>query len=155
MLKKTLAIIAVLFAGAAFAAVDVNTANEAELDGIKGIGPGLSSKILSERTKGDFKDWNDFIGRVGGVGNKTAIHFSREGLTVGGKKYSAADAIKSEKRSEKQGPAFTSKSTQDDAGRGTAQGAGASPATPAPTPTPTPVSPVSPVARASAGATKN
>ena len=155
MLKKILLIITMLYAAAAFAAVDVNKATAAELDGIRGIGPGLSSKILEARKNGDFKDWNDFIGRVGGVGNKTAIHFSREGLTVSGKKYIAADAIKSEKRSEKQGPAFTSKSTQDDVARGTAQGAGASPATPAPTPTPTPVSPVSPVARASAGATKN
>lgn len=39
MLKKILAIVAMLYAAAAFAAVDVNKATAAELDGIKGIGP--------------------------------------------------------------------------------------------------------------------
>lgn len=101
MLKKLLAVIVMLFATASFAAVDVNTATEAELDGIKGIGPGLSSKILAERKSGDFKDWNDFIGRVSGVGNKSAVNFSKDGLTVGGKKFSAAAAAKAETRDKK------------------------------------------------------
>ena len=51
MLKKILATLAMLFAAAAFAAVDVNKATAAELDGIKGIGPGISGKILDERKK--------------------------------------------------------------------------------------------------------
>lgn len=101
MLKKLLAVIVMLFATASFAAVDVNTATEAELDGIKGIGPGLSGRILTERKSGDFKDWNDFIGRVSGVGNKSAVNFSKEGLTVGGKKFSAAAAAKAETRDKK------------------------------------------------------
>ena len=42
MLKKILAILAFLSASVAFAAVDVNKASAAELDGIKGIGPGTS-----------------------------------------------------------------------------------------------------------------
>ena len=46
-----------LFAAAAFAAVDVNQAARADLDGINGIGPGLSQRILAERDKGEFKDW--------------------------------------------------------------------------------------------------
>lgn len=99
MLKKLLLLIAALCATAAFAAVDVNTATEAELDGIKGIGPGLSGRILEERKSSPFKDWGDFIGRVGGVGNKSAVNFSREGLTVNGKKYSAAAAAKAEAKS--------------------------------------------------------
>ena len=61
MLKKILAIVAMLYAAAAFAAVDVNKATAAELDAIKGIGPAISGKILDERKKGNFKDWNDFI----------------------------------------------------------------------------------------------
>lgn len=84
MLKKTLAIIALLYAHAAFAAVDINTATVAQLDGIKGVGPGLSSKILVERKKGPFKDWDDFIQRVKGVGEANATRFSTEGLTVNG-----------------------------------------------------------------------
>ena len=49
MLKKILAVVAMLYAVAAFAAVDVNKATAAELDSIKGIGPSTSSKILDER----------------------------------------------------------------------------------------------------------
>ncbi|MFN4120271.1 ComEA family DNA-binding protein [Acidovorax sp.] len=96
MFKKILLIITMLYAAAAFAAVDVNKATEAELDGIKGIGPGLSSKILDERKNGNFKDWNDFIARVSGVGEKTAAKFSSEGLTVNGKKFNAAATAKSD-----------------------------------------------------------
>ncbi len=92
MLKKILAIVAMLYAAAAFAAVDVNKATAAELDGIKGIGPGISAKILDERKKGNFKDWNDFIERVKGIGETNAAKFSAEGVTVGGASYKGAPA---------------------------------------------------------------
>lgn len=141
MLKKLLTIIAMLFATASFAAVDVNTANEAELDGVKGIGPGLSGKILIERKNGEFKDWNDFISRVSGVGNKSAANFSKEGLTVGGKKYSAAAAAKAEARSKKLGTTSartsTPASTPHDSAHGAAKDAATTPSTPAP-PAPSP-----------------
>lgn len=101
MLKKILLIALSLYAAAALAAVDVNQANAAELDGVKGIGPGLSTKILEERQRGEFKDWNDFIGRVGGVGEKTAARLSAEGLTVGGKKFNAAAAAKAKAKAGK------------------------------------------------------
>lgn len=84
MLKKILAIVAMLYAVASFAAVDVNKASAAELDGLKGIGPGISGRIVDERKKGDFKDWNDFIERVKGIGNKNAATFSSEGMTING-----------------------------------------------------------------------
>jgi len=84
MLKKILAIVAMLYAVVAFAAVDVNKATAADLDAIKGIGPGISTKILDERKKGNFKDWNDFIERVKGVGEANATKFSAAGMTVGG-----------------------------------------------------------------------
>ena len=98
MFKKFLFIIALLFAGTAFAAVDVNKASAAELDGIKGIGPAMSEKIINERKTSEFKDWNDFINRVGGVGEKTAARFSAEGLTVNGKRFSAAAQAKADKK---------------------------------------------------------
>ncbi len=98
MFKKFLFIIALLFAGNAFAAVDVNKASAAELDGIKGIGPAMSEKIINERKTSEFKDWNDFIDRVGGVGEKTAARFSAEGLTVNGKRFSAAAQAKADKK---------------------------------------------------------
>jgi competence protein ComEA len=84
MLKKILATMALLYAAASFAAVDVNQATAADLDSIKGIGPAMSTKILDERKKGNFKDWSDFIDRVKGVGEGNAAKFSAEGLTVNG-----------------------------------------------------------------------
>jgi competence protein ComEA len=90
MLKKILAIMAMLYAAACFAAVDVNKATAAELDSIKGIGPGISTKILDERKKGTFKDWNDLVERVKGVGNGNAAKFSAEGMTVNGEAFKGA-----------------------------------------------------------------
>lgn len=92
MFKKVLAFFAAMTVVAAFAAVDVNKATEAELDGIKGIGPVTSKLIMTERKKGDFKNWDDFITRVKGVGEKSAAQFSAEGLTVGGAGFKGASA---------------------------------------------------------------
>ena len=82
MLKVFLALMALLYATICLAATDVNQANAAELDSIKGIGPSLSGKILDERKKGNFKDWNDLLARVKGMGKKNAARFSAQGLTV-------------------------------------------------------------------------
>lgn len=84
MFKQTLIAIVLTYAAGAFAAVDVNQASIAELDGIKGIGPAMSSRILDERKKGPFKDWSDLMARVKGVGQASAARLSAEGLTVGG-----------------------------------------------------------------------
>ena len=51
MLKKILATFVMMYAAVSFAAVDVNKATAAELDGIKGIGPAISAKILDEKKK--------------------------------------------------------------------------------------------------------
>ena len=64
MLKLIIGLIVALYAAICLAAVDVNKASAAELDSIKGIGPALSGKILDERNKGAFKDWNDLLSRV-------------------------------------------------------------------------------------------
>jgi len=90
MLKKILAAVAMLYAAACFAAVDVNKASAAELDSIKGIGPGISTKILDERKKGAFKNWTDFVDRVQGIGEGNAAKFSAEGLTVNGDTFKGA-----------------------------------------------------------------
>lgn len=92
MFKKLLAFFAAMYMAVSFAAVDVNKATAAELDGIKGIGPGISTKILDERKKGNFKDWNDFIERVKGIGEGNAAKFSAEGLTVGGASFKGVAA---------------------------------------------------------------
>jgi len=92
MLKKLLTITALLYAACAFAAVDANQASQAELDAIKGIGPALSQRIVSQRKKAAFVDWADLIDRVHGVGNTSAARFSAEGLTVNGKHFPGSAA---------------------------------------------------------------
>lgn len=90
MIRKLIAIVLATFALSAFAAVDVNKASQAELETVKGIGPGLSGKILEARKTGSFKDWNDMVERVGGVGPGNAARFSQAGLTVGGAAFDAS-----------------------------------------------------------------
>jgi competence protein ComEA len=87
MLRTLTAIILAAYAFAAQAAIDVNQASQAELETVKGIGPGLSGKILGARQAGAFKDWIDLVDRVGGVGPGNAAKFSQAGLTVGNVAY--------------------------------------------------------------------
>ena len=97
MIKKLLLAIATLIAttGFAFAQVDINKADQAALDGIKGIGPAKSKQILDERTKGgQFKDWDDFEKRVKGIGAKNAAKLSQAGLQVNGQSKAGAELAK-------------------------------------------------------------
>lgn len=126
MLKKILAIVAMLYATAAFAAVDVNKATAAELDGIKGIGPGISAKILDERKKGNFKDWTDFIERVKGIGETNASKFSAEGMTVNGAGFKGVSATPAAKKDDK--PAAKAEDKKADAKPATVAAADAKPA---------------------------
>jgi len=89
MLKQLVCAIALVWATASGAAVEVNKASAAELDGIKGIGPSMSGKILDERKKSPFKDWADLISRVKGIGDKKATALSAEGLTVNASGFNA------------------------------------------------------------------
>ncbi len=100
MLKKILAVLVMLYAALAMAAVDVNKATDAELDGIKGIGPAITKLITTERKKGEFKSWQDFIDRVKGVGEKSAVKLSENGLTVNGQSFKGA-AMKADKKDAK------------------------------------------------------
>ncbi len=87
MRKALLAGIIALMSFHALAGIEINQASEADLDGIKGIGPSLSRKILAERKKGDFSDWHELLKRVSGIGEKSALRLSEAGLTVGGLPY--------------------------------------------------------------------
>ena len=100
MIKKLMLALATLVASTsfAFAQVDVNKADAAALDGVKGVGPSMSKAILDERSKGEFKDWADFQKRVKGVGDKKAAKLSEAGLQVNGKgKEGVAPAARPEK----------------------------------------------------------
>ena len=76
----------------AFAAVDVNKANQAELEAVKGIGPSMSGRIIEARKTGSFKDWSDLQTRVKGVGAAKSAKLSAEGLTVGGSGFKPSDS---------------------------------------------------------------
>jgi len=92
MIKQLMAALLSLFAASVFAAVDVNKATQAELESIKGIGPSISAKMLDERKKAPFKDWNDLVVRVNGVGEGNAAKFSADGLTVNGSGFKGASS---------------------------------------------------------------
>jgi len=109
MFKKLLAFFAAMTVAVAFAAVDVNKATPAELDGIKGIGPAVSGRIIDERKKGNFKSWEDFIARVKGIGEGNAAKFSAGGLTVGGAGYKGAAAAPAKKDEKAAKPAAAAK----------------------------------------------
>lgn len=74
-------------------AVELNRANQAELEMVRGVGPQLSERILAERELGRFQGWDDFIARMKGVGPSSAARLSAAGLRIGGQAYvPAADA---------------------------------------------------------------
>ena len=81
-----------LISAAALAAVDVNKANQAELEALKGIGPSMSGRILEARKTGSFKDWSDLQTRVKGVGAAKSVKLSAEGLTVNGAEFKSSDS---------------------------------------------------------------
>lgn len=112
MLKTFFGAMLALFAAAAFAAVDVNKADLAALDSVKGIGPALATKLLDERKKGNFKDWNDLIGRVSGVGAGNAARFSAAGLTVNDASYAGAPPAAAKTTSKTPAAAKTATATQ-------------------------------------------
>ena len=74
-----------LLACTAHAGVEINTANEAELDSVRGLGPASTQRILKAREAGSFEDWEDVMKRVKGIRRATAEKLSADGLTVNGK----------------------------------------------------------------------
>lgn len=90
LIKSFVAVAFTLLAAASFAAVETNKATQAELEAVKGVGPALSTKILDERKKAEFKDWSDLVQRVKGIGDGNAARFSANGMTVNGAAYTGA-----------------------------------------------------------------
>ncbi len=73
--------------GPAHAAADANTATEAELDGVRGLGPATTRAILAGRGQRPYADWADLRARVRGLGPRRAQALSVAGLTVDGQPY--------------------------------------------------------------------
>jgi competence protein ComEA len=84
MKRQALLVLCFALASSAFA-IEVNSANQAQLEMVKGIGTRLSEQILAERTQGGpFKDWADLSARVKGMRAAKAAQLSSAGLTVNG-----------------------------------------------------------------------
>ena len=91
MATPRVALCALLLAWASAAqAVDANSANRAQLEQLRHIGPPLADAILVARDKhGAFKDWPDLMARVRGIRDAKAGKLSEAGLTVGVAPYAA------------------------------------------------------------------
>ena len=84
-MKRILLLIVVFFvcAGGASAAVDLNNASKAELEGVNGIGPAKAQAIIDHRQKnGRFKSVDDLVA-VKGCGDKS-VEKLRDELKVSG-----------------------------------------------------------------------
>ena len=68
-------------------ALEINQANEAELDSIKGMGPAMTRKVLVARADKPFINWKDLMSRVAGIGKAKAQQFSAQGLVVNGQSF--------------------------------------------------------------------
>lgn len=91
-MKKLLLILAVCFVlvGSAFAAVDLNTATQAQLESVNGIGPVKAKAIIEYRARNaPFKSVDD-LANVKGFGKKTVDKVRAE-VTVGGSSAKPAD----------------------------------------------------------------
>jgi competence protein ComEA len=91
MFKRILVALLAFLAFSVFAA-DANTATQADLEAVKGIGPAIATKIIDARKNGNFKDWPDLVTRVKGIGDKSAAKLSTAGLTVNGAAMSGSPA---------------------------------------------------------------
>ncbi len=92
-LSVTLSVLLAAASMPALANVDINRASQAELETLRGVGPQLSTRILTAREARPFSDWDDLRRRVTGLGPAQSARLSREGLTVAGAAYAATDSM--------------------------------------------------------------
>ncbi|MDN5935844.1 MAG: helix-hairpin-helix domain-containing protein, partial [Nitrosospira sp.] len=84
-MKKPFLIMVTLFAfsGAACAAVNINSATQAELETLHGIGPAKAKAIIDYRKKNGLFKLTDDLEKVNGIG-PGIIKRVRKDITVGG-----------------------------------------------------------------------
>lgn len=92
-MKKFFLIMALmfLFTGTAFAAVNINTASQAELEALQGIGPTKAKAIIEYREKVGLFASIDDLEKVSGIGSRTVKQL-RDVVTVEGEKSAEAPA---------------------------------------------------------------
>ena len=67
--------------------LDIAQARDMDLDGLRGLGPSTTRRILQERERQPFRDWRDLMQRTPGIGPKKAAQLSAQGLRVQGQPY--------------------------------------------------------------------
>ena len=93
-MKKLFALFAalMLICSTAFAAVNINTASQQELEALKGIGPVKAKAIVDYRAKnGPFKSVDD-LKNVSGIGDKT-LEKLRSEIAISGASSAAPKAV--------------------------------------------------------------
>ncbi len=72
--------------------IEINTATEADLDSLRGLGPAHTRRILAARQDGAFASWADLQRRVRGMGPTQARLLCEQGLRVAGSDQACAVA---------------------------------------------------------------
>jgi competence protein ComEA len=83
--------LSLLMATSTLAAVDLNTATQAELEAVKGIGPAKAQAIMTYRTKNGAFSSVDDLAKIKGFG-KSTVNKLKSQFTVAGEKPEAAAA---------------------------------------------------------------
>lgn len=68
----------------AAAALEINTATRAELEQLNGVGVAMAERVLVERAKAPFRDWDDLQRRVKGLRGARIERLQGQGVTVNG-----------------------------------------------------------------------
>ncbi len=68
----------------AVAALEINSATRAELEQLNGLGVAMAERVLNERTKAPFRDWDDLQRRVKGMAGARIERLQAQGVTVNG-----------------------------------------------------------------------
>lgn len=71
--------------------VEINTASEAELASMPGVGPDTARTIIQERTNSPFESWPDVVHRIIGLSAaQNVVYASSGGLMVNGESFNGA-----------------------------------------------------------------
>lgn len=90
---RSVAALALCVLPALAAALELNSANRAQLEQVNGIGVAMAERILVERERGGaFSGWTDFARRVPGFRARALDRLAQQGVTINGEARAPAAA---------------------------------------------------------------